>query len=485
MINKIKYLAELYREYENPSFLLKIANDRYFERNDEQYELYNKMQLLRRANLADLVGVVPTPAKNVNENFDDSYVYPFFLESKKSYSNRLLTSIDVPIVAKFLSSYVGAAVSAGYLIDVDFGNNEVNDAFFKNIDREDTTFKVFVAELLSEILLQGKVWVLTDAKAGMPYSKIIPREMVFDWVYDEAGLIYFSYYDRRSRVDNGVRKYYDVIEIWEPYKTTLKYREVVPAYSRKKIKNEWLTQVIEHDIEYVPARDCWYGADAQSVLYPVALMQVDYVNLLSEVRQQIRNQGVAILTGPQGFSNQLKSMSVNSAVELDNNDRPIQWVAYPSFTLTAHYQYLELMKSLIYEMAQSVTIDPSASGVSKQWDFLDTQNVLNTAADAVEGVVNQVISDWFYYLGIKKPSGYNFSMLRDFNTVAVKQTIDNMIAALSIGLDSISELKIKQSIRDKLIRLSPEELQESNKELEMLVNDFQRNTEETTTMPQE
>lgn len=480
MSYNIKYLVDIYRELDLPNFS-KVANDRYFERNLEQYELFDKMILLRRAYSADLVGLVPTPTKNLPADFDNSYVYPFFLENKKSYVARLQTSIDVPIVAKFLSSYVGAVVSAGYLIDVDFGNKQINDKFYNNIDNQMSTFKVFLLEVFSELLLQGKVWVLTDARNGVPFSKIIPREAVFDWVYDENdGLIYFSYYERRAKYENNIRKYYDVIEIWEPNKTTLKYREVSNPYLHKsRIKTNWITEVIEHDIEYVPARDCWFGPDANSVLYPVALMQVDYVNLLSEIRQQIRNQGVAILTGPQGFSTQLKSMSVNSAVELDNNDRPIQWVAYPSYTLTAHYQYLELIKTLMYEIAQSVNIDPAASGISKQWDFLDTQNVLNTAADSVEGLVQQVIRDWMYLLGIRDNNQFSFSILRDFNTVAVKQTIDNMISALSVGLDSISELKIKQSIRDKLLRLTPEELRQSNEELEMLVYDIERNRIET------
>lgn len=471
----IRYLAELIRELENPSMQVKVATDRHFERNIEQYELFDKMCLLRRSYNADLVGLTPKPVYALNENFDDSYIYPFFLESKKSYVSRLQMSIDVPIVAKFLSSYVGAAVAAGYLIEVNFGSDELNKKFFENIDNNDTTFKVFLAELLSELLLQGRVWVVTDVKDGMPYSRIVPREFVFDWVYDNDlanGLIYFSYYDRRVKYAEGVRTYYDVIEIWEPNKTTLKFREVPPVHRRKRYKPmDWGELVIEHDFDRLLIRDAWFGAEAQSILYPVALMQVDYVNLLSEVRQQIRNQGVAILTGPQGFTQQLKAMSVNSAVELDNNDRPLQWVAYPSFTLQSHFQYLELLKTLMYEIAQSVNVDPLASGVSKQWDFLDTQNVLNTAADAIESLVMQIIDDWYYALGRQAVAKYSFTMLRDFNTFAVKQTIDNMIAALSVGLDSITELKIKQSIRDKLVKLTPEELKESNEELEMLVND--------------
>ena len=453
--------------------LLGQPNADFIQLHDEYEEEIDKYFLLRRSANAELVGVIPKPVNKINEVATSSYIYPFFVESKKVYNVRLQNSIDVPIVDKFLNSLTGAVSKAGYTIDVDFNvvsGYDYHDKFFRNIDNQDTSFSVFLSEILYEIFLMGKAFVVTDIVNGIPFSKIVKREQVLNWHYNDVGEIdYFAYYDRRFVFERGKRTYYDAVIVHEPFLTTIYSAPAKNGRFGFSVESDWSVARVENDLERVAVRDAWFGDDARSVLYPVALMQVDFVNLLSEMRQQIRNQGVAILTGPRGFADQLKSMSVNSAVELDNDDRAISWVSYPSYTLDSHFRYAEMLKNLMYDIAQSVTVDPSASGISKQWDFLNTESILNTAVTSVEELVKQVISDWFYVLGVQVVPDYDFRFSRDFNSVAVRQTIDNLISALTVGLGSVSEVKIKKEIRDKLVRLTPDELRESDAEIENLI----------------
>lgn len=442
---------------------MSIIENEIKQRHLEYTQRLDEFLLLRRAADAKLVGIVPKPAyktaqdktlSKLSERNADSYIYPFIVESNKNYAYRLQNSIDIPLTSKIVNSYVGKLKSPGYNIESNLPN-VFNEKLLSDTDNNGTSFDVFMSEVSYELFLQGKAFVVTDADSnGNPYSFIVRRENVLDWHRDSAGnLMYFMYSGTFETVERRVRKIYPAVWVWEIDKMI--------RYIYKE--SGWMSEEFPNNLGYIPVRDAWFNSDGSSMMLPVAIMQVDLVNLISEIRQQIRNQGVGFLTGPRGFSDSLASMSVNSAVELDDGGRDVKWVVYESRGLDAHFSYVDFLKKTILEIGQQDKADPNASGYSKQWSFLDTASMLNLAADSLEPLMMQVINDWRAYRGLQP--GASFSINRDFDYVSAREEVDNIILALSAQLDSISETALKMRLRDKLVSLTPDEKKQSDEEL--------------------
>lgn len=419
----------------------------------------DELLLLRRASTGRLVPIVPVPdsqAAKVLKSAKDNYIYRFFVEGEKAYRNRLLTSVDVPLTAKFANSYAGKIVHAGFE-EIQTGLPSEFDIIFQNsITQKKQSLNSFVYDVAREGAIMGAAYIMTDADlAGNPHSFLIPLENVIDWQLGADGLYdLFVYTAQTYTITGRKREAVQIVYEWR--------RDKLITYSRAGGK-AWTQTETPLALKKIPIVKIDFTTDGSSLLLPVAILQVDLINLISEVRQQIRNQAVAILTGPKDAQDLIKSMSVNTFVGLADEARDIKWTVYEARGLDAHFNYVKFLSETMYALAQKNTTDAASSGISKHWDFLDTQSVLAYMGEALSAGLTQVCNLWCEYRGIKPAAQIVVSNRFDFT--AAREEIDNLMLGLSAGLGKLADVELKKKLRDTIATLTPEQKRISDDEI--------------------
>jgi hypothetical protein len=395
----------------------------------------------------------------------DNWLYRFELESDWSYQQRLLLSHDFGDSGRIIRSYVGHLARANHFIEFDLKDETINEKVYRNIDNADTSLQVFESEIAAEILGMGKCWILVKAdEAGIPYSEIIPREDVLDWEYDSNGnLLFVKYRDTRSIIENFKRVVIDQIKL-------IYDQEVIIAEKRQDETNRsWkMAEPIPNPLGKIPIVDIWYGDEARPIIETVAKIQVNLFNLDSELRQLIRNQCLSILQLPQGGKDALQNLSANSFFEVTATNADVaKWISYPGSSLDPQFRYLDwLIKRIVDAANVRNKEDMNISGLSKQWDFLETETILSILVDSIAPGMKQIIDFMYEWRGLVSDSVYEIEKVFDIKKLSEK--LDQIIKAMSIGLGPTAEENLRQQLVDEMVKADDEQREQITKELEEL-----------------
>lgn len=389
------------------------------------------------------------------------YLFRFMAESDKNYRDRCMMVNDIGLSGKVVDTHTGHIARSEATIETDLPDF-YKEFFLKDINRRGSSFDVFQVDLLSELIGMGRAWVLTDAtEAGVPFSYIIPREQVLDWSYDIDGQFDFiKFKTARVIVRNFVRQIIPQLVIWSQ-------EQVIKL---EKVKGRWVVAYNEENrLGYVPIRAASMGPDCRPITERLAWLQVNLMNIDSEVRQIVRNQALSILYGPQGFKEQMQSLSVITGIEVPTGASPPGWAGYPSSSLDAHYKYMTHLIENIYELSNTRQRNLNQSGVSKAWDFLDTDSILTTAANAAENTFEGIMTDWAAWLGINTNPVFDYPSSFELNSI--QEEMQNLFAGLRENLGSIANAEIKKRLRDHLIDMPDTQKSESDREIERMPSD--------------
>lgn len=395
-----------------------------------------------------------------------TYLLKHRFETLASFRERILLAWDSGESGQIVSKYVGHLSRAERTGNVDL-SDENKEKLKDNIDNNDTTKDVFLLEAAFELMGLGKCWVVTDAdESGTPVSQIIERERMRDWATSKSGELIFAMYDDEVEVIGETlgRRTVDIRIIWTP----------LEKLTFAHIDDKWVPKgAIPNPLGYVPVRNAWMGKHALSIIDGVSKVQIDKMNIISELRHTLRQQGFNFLAIPQGASEQMATLDANAFIEINQGDIVPTYVSFPASSMDAHFSYWQNLKDNI--MIQSNLGSKSAtiaeSGILRQWNFLDVETILNVAGDALEGLFEQILFDWASWTDAPTDN-IQFEIGREFDIKDLKEKLDAVMAAFSVGIGPTAERAVRAQIRDEITDLPPEDLETSDKELDEMNNEI-------------
>ncbi|MDZ7344349.1 MAG: hypothetical protein ONA90_07525, partial [candidate division KSB1 bacterium] len=245
------------------------------------------------------------------------------------------------------------------------------------------------------------------------------------------------------------------------------------------IRQDVIVKDVENPFGFIPTIDIVNGSDGKSLIDTVATIQYLLMNAESVLAQKIRNQALAILTGPTGVREQLKTLSTNRVVEIPaDSQRGLEWAAYPASSLDADFKYLaQLIERLFVSSTIKSHRELNTSGESKLWDFLSQRSLLETIANTIETGINQILTTIETIYGVPAQPK-RFSLNRTYDARSLKETLELIFQAMSLSLGETVNAKLKQTARDSLralgVQLTDEERAQSDEELSAQI-ETQRN----------
>lgn len=400
---------------------------------------------------------------------DTTYLVRQPIESRKSYFNRNVLAVDGGESGKVLREYVGHLMRGGFELNKQAFTESILE-MFDNFDGENTTLKDFAGSAAWELMGMGKCYVLTlphsedHEYAGMPYSQIIPRERVIDYASEHGRLRFIKFTKPHC--------YYEGLHRYEVEKTVLiTDEEFVTSWPDDNGKMIIRSRE-SNTLGFVPVAEAWLGHGAASLIDSVATLQFVLMNAESVLSQKIRLQALNILAVPDGpdIDAQLAAMTAQTYLRVPQGAYSPQWVAYPATGLDGDFKYIEWNIKRVYDLASLRYKEntQNVSGYSRQWDFLDTDAVLQVAATAIEDLMNQTLGIWAKILNLADPSKA-FTMKRKFDPQNLIETLQIILQAIGIGIGETAEKKVKIIARDSLkeigMSLTDEEKRKSDAEI--------------------
>lgn len=398
-------------------------------------------------------------AVEIGTQRETSYLIRFPFESDVSYSQRQMLALDGAESHRVLAEFIGHLLRPGFSLDLSGFSEELRSQIESNIDGEGTDFQNFIADVAYEVCGVGRAFYLVETEPAFRVRSI-GRENVRDFSRKGdafAFIIFDSYFEQISGIEKASKEYRHAVtpERWIIY----------------DVKQNAIVSDVENPFGFVPVVDIINGSDAKSLIDTVAKIQYLLMNAESVLAQKIRNQALAILTGPTGVREQLKTLSANKIVEIPaDSSRGLEWAAYPASSLDADFKYLaQLIERLFVSSTIKSHRELNTSGESKLWDFLSQRSLLETIANTIETGINQILSTIETIYGIPAQPK-RFFLNRTYDARSLKETLELIFQAMSLSLGETVNAKLKQTARESLralgVQLSEEEKAQSDEELQ-------------------
>lgn len=368
-------------------------------------------------------------------------------------------------------------------ISEDFGSiaNEVAERG-EDIDNKQGSIEEFRKEVADLAQVYGHIYVVTDSplfhgvinsKADiynnnlLPYFSIHHPQNILNWALDEFGRPYWVL----------IREYSDANI--DPFD----YKKDKMTLSQYRIwtREEWILYDGEykeigrgvHGLGIVPIT-CIFDKQSKKVrnflgisaVADIAFIARDVYNSCSELKQILRDQTFAFLA-VQGNSTEYDELSVGTSKGLlYPPDRNIpQYVSPPTGNAEVYFKHIDRQVSKIFQLAKleggSVQAPEQSavmqSGVSKAWDFNQTNSALSKKAGNLEdGEMKlwQIYAKWLdkeFDGYIEYPHEFSVTSLNDDLVEAEK------IMRLNMGADFNKEIK-SAIIKKKFPRMADEDI---------------------------
>lgn len=211
-----------------------------------------------------------------------------------------------------------------------------------------------------------------------------------------------------------------------------------------------------------------------STLADISFISRDIYNSLSELRQILRDQTFAFLA-IQGSSDEYNEISIgtNKALLYPADRNAPAYISPPTDNAMVYMDHIDRQVKRIYQLAKleggqahDVRVGKDQSGVSKAFDFFDTNTSLSAKAENLQDAETkawQMFAKW-----VDKPDFEgSISYPKDFNINSLNDEIDRALktAQLQIGNEYRKQVNIA-IIKKQFPRMSEEELNKMIAEVE-------------------
>lgn len=427
------------------------------------------------------------------KKLEDKIIGGNLFKHKKERDEDYLERVNMSYYYNFCSPIIDIYTNHLFKESVmsDWGNIETAiEARKDNIDHKGSNIDEFRHELAEQAQVFGHIYVLTDKpktemqivslaqqqELGLfPYLTIFQPQDLLNWASDEFGQLYWILL-RECRTGN-----IDPMNFEKDKMNIFQYR----IWTR----TEWIlfsADFVEiergiHNLGKVPL-DIIYNKPSKkyrsclgiSEIADISFIARDVYNKCSELNEIIRNQTFSILC-LQGKATEYDEISVGTSKALlyppeRNQPAYISPAAENAMTLMTQidkqvHKMFQLAK-LEGGTAQQTSQVSSQSGVSKAFDFQETNSALAKKAGHMEDGEMRVWDTFARWEGQKEFDG-SVSYSRDFNIQELNEELDEAEKMLRMQLGKEFNIHMKKElIRKKFPRIPDQELEKMMDEVE-------------------
>lgn len=422
-------------------------------------------------------------------------------EKTEDYNRRLNMSYYYNFCSPVIDIYKNHLFKES--VTYDYGNitDEVEERQ-ENIDNMGSSIDEFRKNLSENTQIYGHCFVIVDApkiaeddiiltkedqiERGLyPYFTIHQPQNMINWSLDENGKPYWillrEYKDRNKDI-----KAFDNTKTETDYTYLLWTREYWERYNKDY---ELIDGPVLHEVGEVPVV-CAFDKKSKyarsflgiSHIADIAFIARDIYNSCSELKQILRDQTFSFLA-LQGTATEYDEVSLGTGKGLlypEGRNVP-QYVSPPADNANIYFQHIDKQVTRIYQLAKLESGSASSkgqtaveqSGVSKAWDFNETNSSLAEKASNLEDAETKCWQLFAKWLGkefdgfIEYPSEFSVSSLLD--------DIAEAEAAARLNLGKTFEIEIKKAIQKKKFPAANiEKLQQMEDELDSVAGDNAR-----------
>jgi len=397
---------------------------------------------------------------------EDRWLHKREFETVETFSRRLCNVQNYDYSKKIVNSYVGILSKVNKNIEIT-APDAVKEKLLENVDNLNHTMDSFLNAIATELLTVGKTYVGTDIDE-MPFSQLIKREKVMDKLIDQttANFEYFKF-RRDKMVLNGYKteKRHDIIIYTED-----EIYKCIPLDNQSGIQSSYkVDEVLKNGLKFIPIRQASLGLEGQPIIKSSAHMDLNLVNIDSELRDLLSVQALSLLMIPESAQEKIGGViKANSLIIVpdDYSGAKPEWVAYPAQSLDGHFKYLESTIAALHELSnlRRQGTKQQQSGQSKKMDFLDTESILNLMADELETIFDQIVSDWSAFLDINIEASIKID--RKFDIDELNDILDRIDKALLLRLGNEVERALKKKAVSTIVDLTAEQKIQSDLEID-------------------
>ena len=410
-------------------------------------------------------------------------------ERSEDYNDRVQMSYFYNFNSPIIDIYTDHLFKQSVLED--FGSiKNIIDLKGENIDRKGSSIQEFRKEVAEMAQVYGHVFVLCDSPLInqqvltfkdvidndlFPYFSIFPPQNIINWSLDGFGKPYWVLVAESE--DSGV----------DPF--NVDKEKLTNTFYRLWTRFEWILYNDKYDeisrgfhgLDFVPIT-CVYDKPSRKVrnflgvstIADIAFIARDIYNSCSELKQILRDQTFAILA-IQGDSTEYNAIEVGTSKALlypENRQAP-QYVSPPSANAEVYFSHIDRQITKIFQLAklEGGSVQPSGqdavqqSGVSKAWDFNQTNSALAKKAGNLEdGEMKlwQMFAAW-------QGKDFDGSVVypNEFSIQSLKDDLNEAEQVARVMLGKTFNIEVKKAIvKKKFPRLPDDQLDVMIKEIE-------------------
>lgn len=434
--------------------------------------------------------------KKVTHLNGNLFIHP--KERIDDYNRRLQMSYYYNFCAPIIDIYSDHLFKEA--VDEDWGSlQDTIEVVEEDIDRKGSSITEFRREIADMAQTYGHVFVVVDSPEyapeiiktradqidlrAFPYLCIYTPENVINWALDEFGKPYWVLL-RETYEGNPNPEQFDKNKQGECY-FRLWTREAWLLYDHEYN----LVDEGAHPLGEVPIV-CFYDKKSKrargflgiSSIADIAFIARDVYNSCSELRQILRDQTFSFLA-IQGTSDEYRELEIGTGKGLlypmDRN-KP-EYVSPPADNATIYFDHIDRQISKIFQLAkldsggvsgkvsspQQGGIADQQSGVSKAWDFNQTNSALSSKSSNLEDGEIKVWQIFAKWEGKEFDGKIQYS--NEFSVSSLDSDLREAESAARVQLGKTYDVEIRKAIqRKKFPRASEEDLQAMEKEVEQL-----------------
>lgn len=412
-------------------------------------------------------------------------------EREKDYKERIQMSYYYNFCAPIIDIYTDHLFKQ--TIIEDFGELKgIVEKRSENIDRKGGSILEFRKEVTEMAQVYGHVFVLCDTPSIdknkqiltfqdvidndiFPYFTIFPPQNIINWALDSFGNPYWILV-LESEDANA-----------DPF--NVNSDKTSNFYYRLWTRQEWILYDAEyneigrgaHGLGIVPIT-CIFDKQSKKVrnflgvssIADIAFIARDIYNSCSELKQILRDQTFAFLA-IQGESSEYDELSLGTGKALlyPVGRNPPQYISPPSANAEVYFKHIDRQVTKIFQLAKleggSAEFQGQTavqeSGVSKAWDFNQTNSALSKKATSIE---NGEVKLWQMF-ALWQGKEFNGSIIypNEFSIQSLKQDLDEAEQVARVQLGKTFNIEVKKAIiKKKFPRLPETDLEKMMKEVE-------------------
>ena len=382
-------------------------------------------------------------------------------EADKLYNRRMLSYYS-NFVKPIVDSLTNPIFRKETVRDWDEKNSMLGE-FMNDVDRFGNTMNSFMKQCCRMAKLYGSVFVFVDndrtvelgqrtaiEKRQYPYLYIIKPENVINYKCSNDGVIQEIEFKCGATYSKSFSGYKVMVDT-DTWKWT--------PESWKVTRSNGVVEQGENSLGFVPIVPV-FGTEHDSgdlmpisPLISIARTNLTIYNLSSELRELLRNQAFSVLCYP--ITDEVPIDKALSSIKVGTNDMLLYDgnVGARPFFIAPEASQAQLLQSEInrliediYRQANLTSVTAVAtknSGVAKQWDFENTNQVLADTAENLEIAEKLIIKYWSAYFN--EEIDYKVIYPRDFGIVDIASELDNVAKALAlnVGTEFNKQARIK------------------------------------------